>query len=353
MACALACALLACDLLGGGSGGAGGAGGSGGGPPVPSWQPAFDASATGWLLSVWGPPDGDEVYAAGGPPEQGLIMRREGADGPWLEQELPADTPGLNWLHGLDADTLWAVGNGGTILRFDGTRWSREESTVDRDLWGIWGLSEDDLWAVGGNGREEGQATLLHYDGSAWRQEPLPEFERARVWALFKVWGVAADDVWIVGQRGAVLHYDGSAWSERLVGASDDLISLWGTSSDRIAMVGGRAVGIVVTWNGQDFEHHSLSPLPGLNGVWMDDAEVIHVAGTENTLASVDFDSGKYFEEDVLEPTRVDFHAVFGDRSGQLTAVGGNLRMTAGPYRGIAVTRPIEDAGGDAAGDGS
>lgn len=315
------------------------------GPDDPAnleWREAFDASSRGWLLSAWGPDDSDRVYAVGGMPlpsvdtGEGFIMARDGEN--WSALELPPGTPLLNWMIGFGDDNLFVAGNQGTVLHWDGSAWSTMDTPTEEQLWGIWGSAPDDLWAVGGGGRAESEATLLHYDGAAWTSVMAPELDR-ETHAFFKVWGTGANDVIVVGQRGVVLRYDGSDWRQELVGTGQDLISLWGTGPDRIAIVGGRSNGVIVTWDGSEWHTENLSPLPGLNGVWMGNDNVVHAVGVEGTLATISFDERTWTE--AMPTTRMVFHAVFGDRSGRLTAVGGNLASPSAPFEGIAYTREL------------
>ena len=192
-------------------------------PPEPSegWTDAFDASDLGWFLSTWGP-SADDLYAVGGSLDDGLMMHYDGAT--WSEVAAIGDVPLLNWVHGLAADDIFVVGNGGTALHWDGALWTPMDTPTEEDLWGVWAAAPDDVYAVGGRGLATAEATILHYDGTAWSAVEVPELMRPNVFAFFMVWGSAADDVWVVGQRGAVLHYDGTEWTEQLVGTSEDVI---------------------------------------------------------------------------------------------------------------------------------
>ncbi len=300
------------------------------------WTEAFDAEDDGWLLSVWGLAPND-LWIAGGQPDAGRLLRYDGTAA--TPAELPAETPLLNWSYGFAADDVFVVGNEGTILHWDGSAFTVESSSTTQNLWGVWGASSDDVWAVGGNGRQEGDLTLLRRQNGVWSHVALPELERPRVNALFKVWGTSANNVYAVGQRGTVVHFDGTEWTEELVGTSEDLIALWGTGADRIAIVGGRNNGQIVTWDGSNWNYQSLAPLPGLNGVWMRDPDVIHVVGVSGTLAKVDFASLEYTEDGLSGEAR-DFHAVYGHSEG-LTTVGGNFLQVQGPYRGIVYERGL------------
>ncbi len=307
------------------------------------YQPIFGADQIGWLLSVHAPQD-DLGFAVGGRPVEdqdpgfGVLMEYNGTN--WTPSQLPEGTPLLNWVYGFSKTEVYAVGNGGTILRFDGSAWKKEISPTTSDLWGVWGANPDDVWAVGGAGRAEGQETLLRRQNGVWTRVQLPELTKPRVWALFKVWGTSADNVYAVGQRGAVLHFDGNSWTEELVGTSKDLIALWGTGPNRIAMVGGRGNGQLVTWDGNKWNYYPLAPLPGLNGVWMRDDNTIHVVGEVGTVATVDFDSGNYQQEEESY-TSLDLHAVYGTGEGELLMVGGNFTQSTRPFRGIALERDL------------
>ena len=56
----------------------------------------------------------------------------------------------------------------------------------------IWGSGPNDVWAVGEHG------TLLHYDGKSWRLSSgaFPPGKRPH---LYSVWGSGPSDVWAVG----------------------------------------------------------------------------------------------------------------------------------------------------------
>ncbi len=310
-----------------------------GGPTATSWQPApFDASSFGWLLDTCGPSP-DDLYAVGGAEPAGAAMHFDGKS--WAPLALGVSVPLLNWCHAFSATDVTMVGNSGTALHFDGNAWTLQPTPTTQNLWGVWGASPSDLWAVGGDGLADGQATLLHWDGSSWSDVTLPPLQKVGVDQLLKVWGTGADNVYVVGQRGVVLHFDGATWKEELVGASDDLVSLWGTGPDRIVAVGGRSNAIVSVWDGSSWKTTSLAPAPGLNGVWMRTPGVAHVVGTYGTLADLDLATMKLTTVDP-PPTALDFHSIFGDASGRVHAVGGNL-ATANPpsYEGVAYERTL------------
>ena len=302
------------------------------------WQEAFDASESGWLLSVWGAPD--DLWAVGGVPDPSTAIVMHRYEGEWKTVDPPAGTPLLNWVFGFGEEIFIAGQEGVVLHRVDGD-FDTMTTPTDQDLWGVWGSSPTDVWAVGGNPFPGGEPTIIHYDGSAWTSVEVPELMRANVFAFFKVWGSGPNDVWVVGQRGAVVHFDGTTWTEELIGASVDMISLWGTGPDRIAVVGGRGNGTFYTYDGSTWTEGEIPlGLPGLNGVWVDDR--IHVVGEQGTIASFDFDTRTLVEDQSI-PSALTLHAIFGDGQ-RLTTVGGNLNSPVAPFVGIARVRNMIDA---------
>lgn len=306
-------------------------------PEVIDWQPAFDADSSGWILSVWGA-EGERYAVGGRRQEEGVIMHFDGSA--WNEITSSIDFPLLNWVYGFSADDVFMVGNDGRSFHYDGEALSEIETPTEARLWGVWGATRDDLYAVGGNGRTDDVPVLLHYDGVAWSEVAYPELERANVRAFFKVWGSSANDVIVVGQRGVILRYDGSTWQEFGAGTGEDLISVWGTGPDRVVAVGSRTNGVIATWDGTEWRSGSLSPMPGLNGVWTGDGNTVHVVGVFGTVARIDFDTFAV-EEDIVDVDN-DFHAIFGDGE-SLTAVGGNLAagLNAPTYNGTVFERTM------------
>ena len=70
------------------------------------------------------------------------------------------------------------------------------------NLLSVWGASGSDVFAVGESG------TVVHYDGAVWTV-----LDCGSATALQDVWGVSGTDVYIVGYGGQVLHHDGTGWT--------------------------------------------------------------------------------------------------------------------------------------------
>lgn len=122
--------------------------------------------------------------------------------------------------------TAYAVGTDGTVLAYDGSRWTNESPAR------LSGGGAEDLESVSGvvdgEGNEtvlavgEGGVVLQRVDG-AWTLLPSPVTEH-----LFGVWVRRDDDAFIVGDSGTVLRWDGV----RLTALVDELLIDTGTLVD-------------------------------------------------------------------------------------------------------------------------
>ena len=115
-----------------------------------------------------------------------------------------------------DGVDVWGVGEGGLIRRWrDGV-----EEVFDApgaDLFAVHGQAADDVWAVGDRGR------VVHWNGTSWF-DLLPVTARA----LHRVHAVAPDRAWAVGDAGVALGWDGLGWSVEAEVAHTDLRAVWG-----------------------------------------------------------------------------------------------------------------------------
>jgi hypothetical protein len=196
----------------------------------------------------------------------------------WSQPTLQGN--GLRALSGVAPNDAWAVGNHGTILHFDGARWSAVESPTFVQLNGVWAAGPTDAWAVGEAG------AMLHWDGTSWKSErgDTTSFTTLKaVWGTsptnvlavgttydfgmsqptvsrwdgvkwttvsiyaengigYGIWGSSPSDVWVCGDSG-VWHYDGSKWTTA-IGTGGDLNAIWGSGPNDVWAVGyyGRAI---------------------------------------------------------------------------------------------------------------
>jgi hypothetical protein len=220
--------------------------------------------STRYLYSVWGSSTLD-VFAVG---NGGVILHFDGSS---LNAMTSGTTTYLRGVWGSSATDVFVVGIGGTIQHYDGTAWSAMDSGTTNDLHAVWGTSASDVFAVGVCG------TILHYDGTAWS----PMTSGTTNW-LRAVWGTSASDVFAVGYTGTILRYDGSAWSSMTSGTTRNLLGIWGSSASDVFVVG--ASGSILHYNGSAWGVMTSGTTSTLNGVWGTSGSDVFVVGYTGTI---------------------------------------------------------------------
>lgn len=183
-----------------------------------------------WLRAVWGA--GSSVWLVG---HGGLTMTNAGGGFLAIDTKVKSNLVDV-W--GDAEDHFWAVGDGGIVLRWDGSAWLKVPTGamggVVTNLRAVWGSGKDDVWVVGV------ESTILHWDGKRFEQQ-----SRGLTYSLNDVWGTAKNDVYAVGTSGVVLHYDGKAWTELESGTRSALESVHGDADGRIFAAGQDGVMLV------------------------------------------------------------------------------------------------------------
>lgn len=279
---------------------------------------------------------------------------------------------------GSSASDIWAVGESGTSLHWNGTAWSSVATSRTNRLRGVWGTGSADVWAVGEDG------LVLRWNGSAWSGGSLGTSEFSSVWgtgvwgggaeerwavggltavhwntttgatnfpggAVIGIWGSAANDVWAVGGAfgmgspsdpaalAAIWHWNGSAWTRMSVGVEspiDALTSVWGSKPGDVWAVGDG--GSVMHWNGANWSNLPGVPTSGpfgangLYGVWGIGSADVWAAGDNGML--LHWNGAKW--SSVVSGTGWRLLSVWGSGANDVWAVGAGgtiLRCRSGP----------------------
>jgi hypothetical protein len=104
------------------------------------------------------------------------------------------------------ASTAFAVGQLGTILRWDGSSWSEDPQSVHvttASLNAVAFRNDGQGWAVGGFG------TILHYDGTSWSTEQI---DPADVGADVTSVAVAGQDVYAIANGNLITRLPDGTW---------------------------------------------------------------------------------------------------------------------------------------------
>ena len=167
---------------------------------------------------------------------------------------------------GSSSNDVWAVGENGTMVHWDGKTWQALGSypgSVADTFGAVNGSSAGDVWALG--------VTAVHWDGAAWTTSPTYAVMGAGAW------GTGPDDVWVVGRGGYITHWDGALWSLVPSTITTDLFAVWGSGPDDVWATGD--VGVAMHWNGSAWSAKAPPGVEPLHGLWGSSATDVWAVG--------------------------------------------------------------------------
>lgn len=241
------------------------------------WRLPFPQGNT--LRAVWaaGP---DSLWAAG---DGGTLLHSDGRT--WTRVEAPTGGD-LVTLHGSGSCDVWAGGELG-LFHWDGRRWSADEGGFLK-VRGVWTTGPCAAWvsAIRLDGPSLGHWGVFRWDGGSWKElAPLP----AGISEPSATWAACSQDVWTIGRdpsgsmgSSVVARYDGDTWTLHRLPDSADLGDLWGDGQGNVWVAGRSVKGMLSLWrwNGESWSVHP-SEVPGfahsLHGASSDD---LWVAGS-------------------------------------------------------------------------
>lgn len=198
---------------------------------------------------------------------------------------------------------------------------------LESSLLCVWGTSPTDVFTVGGSLGNGNPATMLHYDGTAWKD--LAPGSNETLWWTH---GTSDKDVWAVGTNGHIVHWDGSAFGDHSVMTTATLYGVFAAAPDDVWVVGGTPEGgtkmpndVLLHWDGTSF---TPSPLPMTLGrtffkVWGTSSSNLYVVGEFGTIWHR---VGTTWTLEGATPKPVatgNLTTVFGCSASQVYAVGG------------------------------
>jgi hypothetical protein len=232
-------------------------------------------------------------------------------------------TSGTTWtLYGVWGDSsssIFAVGEFGTILHYDGTSWTPMSTGVTNVFFDVWGSSSDNVFAVGQNG------IIMRYDGTSWSSMTSGTGNH-----LNGVWGTSSSDVFAVGNNGIILRFDGSSWNLMTNTNTSHLQTVWGTASDNVFAAGNG--GTVLHYNGSDWVNMAAGNPPNFSGIWGSAPDDVFVVGNTGTILQYDGTSWSPMTSGV----GCDLYAVWGTSGNDVFVVGADGRIL--HYDGVTWT---------------
>lgn len=221
---------------------------------------------------------------------------------------------------GSSATDVYAVGEKGAILHYDGSEWSKMKSPIlDEYLYAVWGASDSDIYAVGS------AATILHYNGLTWS-----EMEHEITLNLRGIWGSAHNDIYAVGDEGTIIHFDGFTWSEMESGTTGYLLGVWGSSATDVYAVGGYYDGVspwlnrdswdggvILHYDGNSWREIKNDVTQNLYGIWGSSDTDIYTVGSQGTILHY-ADSG---DDDPSDEEKCVLETLYGENSENVTTL--------------------------------
>ncbi len=284
-------------------------------------------------------------------------------------QDAPAP-PGVELLgiHGTASNDVFAVGNSGVTLHFDGTRWEREGtlSGFNNQLRTVWSFGDGGAMAAGPGGRLLTRAALVD-PFSRWTLEPFPSTEE-----ISEVFADSAGDAYAVTRRnelfirpagtGTWTRLDTVPLNETLCAiARSDGLTFGGTNPNRANVMhrhfdgGWRQLtdagfatsgfsrgdgGVFVLGTGSEFAwlddadqftRFQVQPGTWNTGVALPGPKLL-LAGLGGSTAEAELDGGLTWRSTPRVTRGLSLNAVCGYAPGAMFAVGGT-DTNAGPVR--------------------
>jgi len=264
----------------------------------------FSPLATGIqsnLNGLWGMAVGS-LFAVG---EGGLIVAFDG--GGWTQQFDAKLVPGdFKAIHGSGAQTIWAVGTKGSAAHFDGTTWQPGD-LGGADANAVYIADVLNGWAGTTSGLYRMQ------DGATW----TPYFESGLSINALGLHGSGPDDVWAVGMTGKIAHWDGKSWKMVPSGTSIALRAVHALSPGEAWAVG--EAGQILKWNGAKWSPVASPVKTTLTSVHALGGSDVWVAGAKGVILHGD---GTTWSKLGVADVGKQLNAVWADTEGAAVALG-------------------------------
>jgi hypothetical protein len=272
------------------------------------------------------------------------------------------------------ADDVWAVGDNGVVVHFNGVSWSVESppTSSNAPLYSVSGTGPNDVWV------NDTFANVWHFEGAGWTQVnalvppsviDLTLFDGApgSLWVsaftsggygssfvLYPatsttlgnvipgtatlldgqyspgLWAFSADDVWGGGQ--SISHWTGAALST----VSTAVVSLWGASPQSI--FAGTGSADVAIYDGASWTPSNTGTAGGTAGVWGTSSSRVYVATNDIDIYYGDpppgevrsYDGVGWANEPIPAGTPALF-AIYAAPTGEVYAFGAGGTILVGP----------------------
>jgi hypothetical protein len=137
----------------------------------------------------------------------------------------------------------FAVGDGGFILQFNGTTWTKITSPTTQNLEAVLVVSATEAWAVGAAG------VILKWNGTAWATVTSPTTTQLNaITMLDATLSGTAQSGWAVGNAGVAVTYNGTSWALNSTGNTNNMNGVAQFNNNDVWAAGN--AGTIMHWDG-------------------------------------------------------------------------------------------------------
>jgi hypothetical protein len=268
----------------------------------------------------------------------------------WCPVPTPVSTLySLTSVWGSGKNDVWAVGSGGSIIHYDGAKWTATPTPVRNTFHAVWGSGPNDVWAVSMTD------VLFHSTGftggnAVWTKAPAAQAEQNDQLprAALAIWGNGAEQVRIGAHDRTVFDPDtgelpiinqytktiadgGVAWAR--VEGIGTVHGIWGSSADDVWYVSDNSErngwqrgvtmhGVRVPDGGKGMSWTSIDSQSSvtLQAIWGSSKDDIWAVGDTGVIRHMT--AGALRWAIVPSPTTEALHSIWGTAANDIWAVG-------------------------------
>ncbi len=231
------------------------------------------------------------------------------ANGSWQIMESGTNVH-LNSVWGTSSSNVYAVGDDGVVLHYDGNTWSPMDINKSEPVYDIWGSSQNDIYIVGNN------QLFMHYDGTEWTDVP------GNINGV-RINGCNENDVVVMG--GYIQHFNGTAWDSIAYGAENDVWcncdpihpSIPHEKGDLIVLSSYYAIRVIEDENMQSILARDMYII---NEVWGKSLNSLHLCANNGRIGYYDGESIKLVHR--LFDYSINFNSISGFSYTSIFTVG-------------------------------
>ena len=192
----------------------------------------------------------------------------------WIYQDTLHNTITFHSVKFLSPTNGWTVGDKGTIMNYDGSKWSLKNSGTTSIIWDLNFLDALNGWAITDNN------IMLKYNLTTWKRDTTIQSS----YPLESISFLDNSHGWAVGIFGTIYMYDGTSWISQKSGVQSTLTSVYFVDEAHGWAVGWG--GVILFYNGTKWVSQFAGTSANLYSVYFVDAYHGWAVGDNGTILS-------------------------------------------------------------------